>query len=239
MSPTTPDIRSMSINSPSRLSCIVSPIRRLTPQVLSISPTIQMKKRQNQSGGSNNGRKKAALVNQSLRRKTKDNDIVQGPKIWNDIYSPAKFVLFYTRDTEMLSVVQADDVACQNFEIRADHLCEKFDFSQFFGPGSSDSTIRQFFDSIAAGESTNFYFNLYTLSNRCALSSHISTTILGVEDMSHFVSAPIIVIILTARSASSVGNAKLIAYGLHSESLQTVETSPMLKDNIQNAFGML
>ena len=47
-----------------------------------------------------------------------------------------------------------------------------------------------------------------------------------------------IVVVLSLRSASAVGNSKLIGYCAENNCVQTVKNSPSLKNNIIKAFGM-
>lgn len=181
---------------------------------------------------------KASAATATLRTmESKEKEPTQGPKLWQDIYSPGKLVVVLDRATAVLSLWNADETASKNLEIVPGQLrCGK-DFSDFYGPASAAITIQKLIDSISCCESTTFYLNLYTCRSRTALSAHISVSVLCF-DVQNFHDQQSVVAILTLRSASVVGNAKLIGYSIHNTSAQSAKNSPALRENILNAFGM-
>lgn len=163
----------------------------------------------------------------------KEKECTQGPKLWQDIYAPGKLVLIFHRQSNTLTLHSADATTSQNLELSSHGITSGKSFLDFYGPGSSQHTIQKLMDSIAAGVSTTFYLNLYTAVSKSALSAHITTSILC-PNRASFPTDDIVTVVMTLRSASVVGNAKLIGFNLTAAMGRT----SALRDNIVNAFGM-
>jgi hypothetical protein len=201
--------------------------------------------------GCPNRRKKARNVGSVLRNAApkaapaavakaapKERDIAQGPKLWADIHNPGKAVLFYERSSSALFVKSVDETTSRNLEVTAGDIGAFRPLADFFGPATSQVTVQRLLASVQTGMSASFYLNLYSLASRTPLSMHVTTSVVRAGDAESFLAAPTVVVVFSLRSASVVGNAKLIGYSLGAQSIQTVKNSPVLKQNIIAAFGM-
>jgi len=140
------------------------------------------------------------------------------PSPWSDIFACSKLVLSMEFNTGLLCIRFVDDKFLLNFRYTSEKISNRT-LEVICGPGTSQLTISRLKTSVTESRTFAEYINFYR-SDRVPLSCHITNqVILGntcreQSSSKYEDEASEIIMILSIRSASVVGNASFCGIGL-------------------------